>query len=202
MNTPSPTAPADQPHQEPLIRKSIGAISLVVLLAVPVFLLVVLQRSTNSRVLHVGDPIPAAALHGVAPGDALLAGINERLAAIFFFSVDCPHCQREIPIFNEVGKEFASEVEFIAIVLSDQQKTQSFVQTNDILARVLIDENGAVGKMFGVLELPAFFLVNHDHKIQWVGVGEQPRSEVVRRLSILVGKSLSTAQQGAENTRK
>jgi peroxiredoxin len=202
MDASSPAAPTDQSYQEAPIRKTIATIGLMALLAVPVFLFVVLQRSANLRTLRAGDSIPVASLGGVDPGDALLAGISGKRATILFFSVDCPHCQREISIFNEAGKRFASEVEFVAIALNDRQKTQTFVRTNDVGARVLIDEKGVVGRLFGVSELPALFLVNQDQKIEWVGVGEQPRTELLRRLSVLAGKGPSTVAQGAENTRK
>jgi peroxiredoxin len=202
MDASSPAAQTDQSYRNLLIRKIMATIGLVALLTVPVFLLVVLQRSAKSRMLGAGDSIPVVALGGVDPGDVLLAGITGRRAAILFFSTDCPHCQREIPIFNEVVKQFASEVEFAAIALGDRQKTQAFVQTTDIGARVLIDEKGIVGKLFGVSEVPALFLVDYNQKIAWVGVGEQPRGELLRRLSILVSRGPSRASQGAENTRR
>ena len=202
MDAPSPAARTNRSSQDPHIRKTTAIFGLMALLAVPVFLLIVLQRSSNSRTLRAGDSIPIAALGSVDPGDALLAGISGKRAAILFFSVDCPRCQREIPIFNEAGRRFASEVEFVTVALNDWKKTQTFVRTNDVEARVLVDEKGVVGRLFGILELPALFLVNQDQKIEWVGVGEQPRTELLHRLSTLVGKSPSTVAQDAENSRK
>ena len=179
-----------------------ATIGLMALLTIPVFLLVVLQRSVKSRTLGSGDSIPVVALGAVEPGDALLAGITGRRAAILFFNADCPHCQREIPIFNEVARRFVSDVEFAAIALGDRKKTQTFIQTTDVGARVLIDEKGTVGRLFGVSEVPALFLVENDQKIAWVGVGEQPRGELLRRLSILVSRSALRASQGAVNTQR
>ena len=202
MDASSQPVPTDQAHQKIFIQKTIATIGLVALLAVPVFLLVVLQRSGNSRVLRAGDSIPATALGGVDPGDAFLAGISGKRAAILFFSVDCPHCQREIPIFNEAGRRFWSRIEFVVVALNDREKTQTFVRTNGVVASVFIDEKGIVGRSFGISELPALFLVNQEQKIEWVGVGEQPRTEVFRRLSAFVSKYPSTTAQGAEITRK
>ena len=176
--------------------------SLIALLAVPAFLLVVLQRSKYSQLLRAGDSIPVAILNGLDPGDVLRASIDGRCAAILFFSADCPHCQREIPIFNEAMKRFGSDVEFVAIALNDQQKTRAFVQTNDIKARVIVDEKGLVGKVFGISELPALFLVSDEQKVEWVGVGEQPRTELFRRLSKLKTERRWTITQGANNSRK
>jgi peroxiredoxin len=175
---------------------------LVALLAVPVFFLVVLQRSTNFRMLRAGDSIPAMGLDGVGSGGALLAGISGKRAAILFFSVDCPHCQNEIPIFNEAERRFGSDVDFVTIALNDGQKTESFVRTHDVRTKVHVDEKGIVGKLFGVSEVPALFLVSENQRIEWVGVGEQPRMELFRRLSALVAGRLSTEAEGAGEIRK
>ena len=194
MDAPSPETPTNQPKQEPLIRKIVAVIGLVALLAVPVFLLVVLQRSVNSRLLSKGDIISTAALVGVAPGEELLASTKGRPSAILFFSVDCPHCQREIPIFNEMVRRFGSKVEFVAVAFNDRQKATMFARTSTIPTKMIVDEKGVVGRIFGVSELPMFFLISHDQRIEWIGVGEQPKAELMRRLSELT--------QGAENNRK
>ena len=202
MNASPRAAPTDQLYREPLIRKTLATVGLVVLLAVPAVFLVVLQRSTNLRMLRAGDSIPAAGLDGADPGGVLLAGISDRRTAILFFNVDCPHCQNEIPIFNEAERRFGSEVNFVAITLNDKQRTESFVQTHDVRTKVHVDERGTVGKLFGVSEVPALFLVNQGRKIEWVGIGEQPRTELFRRLSALVAKGLPTTEENAEEIRK
>jgi peroxiredoxin len=175
---------------------------LLALLVVPVALLVVLQRSTNSRMLRAGDSIPTAGLEGSGPEGALLAGVSEKRCAIFFFSVDCPHCQNEIPIFNDAERRFGSDVNFVAITLSEKQKAESFVRTHDVRTKVFIDEKRIVGKLFGVSEVPAFFLLNQDRRIEWVGVGEQSRTEIFRRLSALAAKGPTATIENAEESRR
>ena len=202
MDAPSPAAQKNQANRNLPIRKTMATIGLMALLSVPVFLLVVLQRSAKSKMLRAGDVIPVVTLGSIDPGDALLAGITGRRAAILFFSADCPHCQREIPIFSEVAKQFALEIEFVAVALGDRKKAQTFVQTIDPGGRVLIDEKGVVGKLFGVSEVPSLFLVDHDQRIVWVGVGEQSKGELLHRLSILVGAGPSRRSQGPENARR
>lgn len=202
MNTSSPLASKYQPHQELFVRKTIAAIGLVALFAGPAYLLVVLQHSAQSRMLKPGDSIPVVALRGVDPGIALLSGISGRRAAILFFRVDCPHCEHEIPIFNEAEKLFAAEIQFVAIALSDSQKAQTFVGTNHVEAMVLIDDKGLVGRLFGISEVPVLFFVNEDQKIEWAGVGEQSRTGLLHRLSTLVLKQPLKAGDNTQSTQK
>jgi peroxiredoxin len=202
MDASSPAESTNRLPHESAFRKTTAIFGLVALLAVPVFLLIALQRSEHPRLLRVGERIPVAALSDGGPGEALRTVIDEKRAAILFFSADCPHCQWEMPIFNEAMKRFGSEVEFVAIALNDPQKTQAFVRANDIRVKVLIDHNGVVAKIFGISELPALFLVNREQEIEWVGEGEQPRMELFRRLSMLAAKGPPATVQSVEDNRK
>jgi hypothetical protein len=85
-------------------------------------------------------------------------------------------------------------VEFVAVAFNDRQKATMFARTSTIPTKMIVDEKGVVGRIFGVSELPMFFLISHDQRIEWIGVGEQPKAELMRRLSELT--------QGAENNRK
>jgi peroxiredoxin len=199
MDTSSSTAPQNQPIKDSLIRKTLASAGLLLLLAVPVFLLVALQRSANSQMLHAGNKAPISTLGEIDSRGALPASVEGERAAILFFRVDCPHCQNEIPVFNEAERRFGSKVDFIAVALNEKQKSESFIRTHDVRTKILIDEKGIVGKQFGVSEVPALFLVNQDQIIEWVGIGEQSRAEIFRRLGALVARDAPTA---AKNSRK
>ena len=202
MNTPPLATPRDHPLQSSVLRKTVSAVGLIALLGAPVVLLIVLQRSAKTQMLRSGTIMPITALAATDPGRTLIACTGGRKAAIFFFSVDCPHCQRQIPILKETWKVFASQVEFIVVALSDWQRSEAFLRTNEIGAKVLIDENGVVGRLFGVSELPTIFLVDRDQKIVWAADGEQSRGEILRRLKALAVTNASTATQDDGNNRK
>lgn len=166
-------------------RKVVATLGLVALLAVPVVLLVALQRSTSLKILRVGELIPGETLEAIEPGNASLKSTGGRSRAFFFFRADCPRCRTEIPSLNEAERRFGAMVDFVAIALGDKREAEAFMQTHDVRMRVFVDERGGVGKLFGVSEVPALFLVNQSQRIQWVGIGEQSRGEIFRRLAML-----------------
>lgn len=194
----SSAAQPSEPRHKRVIRKTLAALGVALLLAAPAFFLVLLQRSTNSQLLRVGDSIPAAALGGLDSGGAFVSGFSGKRTAILFFSVDCPRCQNEIPVFNEAERRFGSKVEFVAISLSAKKQTEAFVKAYDVRTIVLIDEKGIMGKRFGISELPAMFLVNQDQKVAWVGVGEHSRTALFRQLSALTDNNASAGVDGAQ----
>lgn len=202
MDTLPLATPGDYPLQSSAFRKTVSAVGFIALLGAPVVLLIVLQRSAKTQMLRPGTIMPIDALAATDPGRTLVACTGGKNALIFFFSVDCPHCQRQIPILKETWKVFGSQVEFIAVALSDWQRSAAFLRTNEIGARALIDENGVVGRLFGVSELPTIFFVDRDQKIVWAADGEQSKGEILRRLKALAGTNASTATQDNGNNQK
>lgn len=174
--------PSKEANQRTHVHKSLASLGLMALLAIPVFLIVAIKRSSSVHTLMAGDPIPPLILSDVNTGEWSLTTARGKRAAILYFSVDCPHCQREIAIFNDAQKSLWTEVEFIAISASNRPKTQMFVRATRTLARVLIDERGEAGQSFGISELPTLFLVNKDLEIQRVIVGEQTREAMLHQL--------------------
>jgi peroxiredoxin len=192
MDTISPALSTVQSTKPQRHRKAVATIAFVAMLAGPALLLIVLQRSSLSRSLRPGDLIPEAKLSENNQGRALLTGVEGKSAAIFFFSIDCPHCQREIPLFNEACRRFGDQVEFLAVAFSDEQRVGGFSRAHDIRVPVVVDPRAVTGKAFGVSELPTLFLINQDKTIEWIGTGERSKGEVFRRLSALVEKNRST----------
>jgi|WetSurMetagenome_2_1015567.scaffolds.fasta_scaffold467863_2 peroxiredoxin len=191
MDTISPAPSTCQSTKSRERRKAIATIAFVAMLAGPALLLIALQRSNPSRSLRPGDLIPVAKLSENNQGRSLLAGIEGKIAAISFFSIDCPHCQREIPLFNEAWRRFGDQVEFFAVAFSDELKVGGFSRAHDIRLPVIVDPQAVTGKAFGVSELPTLFLINQDRTIEWIGTGERSKGEIFRRLSALIEKNRS-----------
>jgi peroxiredoxin len=187
MNAPLSTTASNQSQRITHARKAMATLGLVALLAVPVVLLIALQRSTNPKILRTGELIPGEALEAIETGNVSLKSTSGRSRAFFFFRADCPRCRNEIPALNEAERRFGAMVDFVAIALGNKQGAEAFMRTHDVRMRVFVDERGGVGKLFGVSEVPALFLVNQSQRIQWVGIGEQPRREIFRRLAMLEG---------------
>jgi peroxiredoxin len=185
MYTPSFQTFSTSSQEAPRIRRTIGALFLLVLIAAPAVLLIVMRRVENPRVLRVGDRIPAAHAGKNSPVDSLFEGLCKMGCALFFFSADCPHCQRQVPAINEAQQQFSGRVNIIAIARNSEDRIRAFVTQYGLTTSVIADDTGQTGSMFGVYELPTLIFVNRNRRIGWIGTGERPKEEILRRLSVL-----------------
>jgi peroxiredoxin len=176
-------------HQDPhCVRRAVGTIFLLVLVITPAVLLVVVRRLENSRGLRVGDTIPAANAGKNSPVDSLIEGLGKTGCALFFFGAECPHCQRQVPAINEAEKQFLGRVNIIAVTRNSEDQIRAFVAKYGLTARVITDDTGWAGNFFGVYELPTLILVGRDRRIEWIGTGERPKEEILRRLTVLANQ--------------
>ncbi len=80
-----------------------------------------------------------------------------------FFSPRCGHCQRLVPVLDELASVYAGRVKFV---------------------RLNIDQNSMIASQQGVNGTPTLFFYNRGRLVDRV-VGAVPRSELVRHLDSL-----------------
>jgi peroxiredoxin len=173
VDTSLATASAVKQTSQRKTTRIVAAFALLALLCIPEFLVIFVQRSANQATLHRGDTIPPLMLRDLNSHKFSLPDFTGKRLALLFFKVDCPHCQRELLTVNRLSTAFKDDIVFAAISLSDAQKTKDLVDINKSGMLILVDEKAEARNAFGVLEVPALFLVNGDQAIEYRGVGEQ-----------------------------
>lgn len=85
---------------------------------------------------------------------------------VVFWATWCAPCLREIPALKKLHEDYPELIDIIAIsVDSDRNKAKSFVDTQKLTYRNLVDDNGKVGELFGVVRTPTLFVVEPQGKI-------------------------------------
>ena len=170
-------------------RKGIAAIGLVALLVVPVLALVLLQRSGSPHLLGVGERAPSVTLQSEDSTMVSLLDVSGMPTVVFFFSVDGPHCRKQMPVVSAAQARFGGSVRFLAVSESTKEKTHGFVKSANPLPLVLLDEKGAAAKAFGVWDLPSLFLVGRDQAIWQVFIGEHSAAILENELARLTSET-------------
>lgn len=167
----------------PMIRRLAAAVGLVTLVLIPVVLLVLLQRAANTHMLRKGDAVPRLKLMSLESNEVSLEGFGGKRLALLFFSVDCPHCQKEISNFERLQKLFAEKITFLSVSLNERGRTEGYVKSHGLTVETLLDEKGEARRAFGIDEIPVLFLVDGDLNVEHREIGEGTLASRVKLLT-------------------
>lgn len=184
----SPPTTIDSPH--PIMKRLGAAIGLVALIIIPVGLLVLLQRAANTHTLRKGDAVPRLKLISLESNEVSFEGFGGKRLALLFFSVDCPHCQKEILNFERLQKLFAEKITFLGVSLSERKKTEGYLRSHGLTVETLLDEKGEAGRAFGIDEIPALFLVGEGLNVEHREIGEGTLASRVKLLTAFSGDGI------------
>ncbi|HCA78504.1 MAG TPA: hypothetical protein DEP53_02090 [Bacteroidetes bacterium] len=179
MTTPLQHSTAVQKNPDQATKKPLETLRILAIIAFPVILAVVMQRISIEQPLKAGDAAPDLFLQSLNGESFSLRELYSRRLAVLFFSVDCPHCRTELKDVETLRATFRESVQLLLITTSERVRTKSLLDSLGISAPVAIDEKGRAQSAFGVVMLPATFLINAHGIIHASSFGE--RSLDVRR---------------------
>jgi thiol-disulfide isomerase/thioredoxin len=103
---------------------------------------------------------------------------------IEFFAVWCPHCQREVPVVNQLQRVDGDRADIIAIPASpfgfdkssslQQADLDRFAHEFGVDYRIGFDGIFAASYDYGITSFPTFYFVNSDRHVTAVEGGEVP----------------------------
>jgi peroxiredoxin len=131
-----------------------------------------------------GDRIPAFTLPRLE-GDPLSvpSDVNGSILAIRFWADWCHFCESDMAGMETVFRDYRKQgLRVLAVNVGQPRKTvQRFVDRLGLTYEILLDQNGAVSRSYGVIGLPATFLVDRQGRIVTRILGES-KPEVLEGL--------------------
>ena len=109
-----------------------------------------------------------------------------------FFKITCPVCQFTFPFLERLYHAYGGErVSFWGISQDDAQDTREFCDEFGVHFPVLLDGEGyPVSNEYGLTNVPTFFLIGQDGKVQVASVGFAKRAleEISEKLARFLGR--------------
>jgi cytochrome c biogenesis protein CcmG/thiol:disulfide interchange protein DsbE len=138
----------------------------------------------NAKSLNlVGKPAPEFTLPDLHEGSFDLAATNGHIVLLSFWASWCPPCRREMPTLARLQKELATEtVEVVLVAMDSPAKAQRFLTKAHLEARSVVDEDGTLGKVYGVRTIPRAFVIDRDGMVRRVLFGGSSEKDLRRAI--------------------
>ncbi len=155
-----------------------------------------MARKHTTETLSVGQSAPAFTLQNVAGSRVSLSEALVRGPVVAaFFKISCPVCQFTFPFLERLYKTYGGDrVSFWAISQDDAADTKAFCSKYGVTFPALLDEDGyPVSNSYGLTNVPTYFLIAPDGKIQVasVGFGKRALEAIAERLASFLGTAAS-----------
>jgi peroxiredoxin len=109
---------------------------------------------------------------------------------INFWATTCPGCVKEIPVLNDLFKQYQSQDLIIIGVAMDydpEAQVREMVRKKNMNYQVVLDSNGEIARAFGNVSLtPTTFFINRHGLILKHKLGEMNHSELELAIQSIV----------------
>lgn len=95
------------------------------------------------------------------------------------WAVWCPTCLASIPVYNQLAKQYAGRVNFVALALENNQATEEYARLNLEFAAAH-DSSGHFIEFFAATMIPFVAITDEGGKVLWQGNEFEP--ELLKRL--------------------
>jgi peroxiredoxin len=91
------------------------------------------------------------------------------LSVLVFWSVDCPHCRKSLPLFNDWYKNNKDKATIITAArvtnAAMRTKTREFIELQGLQFETVEDQDRVVAELYKVTATPTIFVIGPDGKV-------------------------------------
>jgi len=121
---------------------------------------------------RIGQLAPKFELPDLQGNMVSLEELRGKVVMLDFWATWCGPCRRSMPMLEELQDEFPEDLVLLAINLVESPDlVRSFVAENAIRSRVLLDEEGQVGRIYRSLSIPMQVIIDKEGIVQHIEVG-------------------------------
>ena len=117
-----------------------------------------------------------------------LSDYSGKVIILNFFATRCPPCRMEMPDFDKIQKEYASDVKVIAINVGreSRENIREFARSNNLGFTMVMDDDIAI-RLYGPIRgIPVTVIIDRDFNIARRYVGFRPKEVFVRDIKDLL----------------
>lgn len=123
------------------------------------------NRTTGQSSQNNNPAAPDFSLKDLNEKTVKLSDYKGKIVILNFWAVWCKYCKQEMPDLNELNKELEKDNEAVILAVDSQESSdtvKSYLSSNKINLKVLLDQDGSVTQTYGVSGFPTTFVINKD----------------------------------------
>ena len=141
--------------------------------------------SETPPMLQIGEAAPNFKLPDLSGQEISLDQFKGKVVMLDFWATWCGPCRMTMPLMESIQKEFANDLILLTINLQESKDiVRDYVRAQNLHSRVLLDEEGSVGSVYGTDSIPMQILIDRQGIVRHVQAGFGPRTAAQLRSEI------------------
>ncbi len=161
-------------------------------LIIGVFLITifVIQSFRSQEPVEAGKAAPPFTLQDMSGREVSLDDYKGEIVIVDFWATWCGPCRMTMPMLDDIQEEYAGKMSVLAVNLQEPKGVvREYILEHGLNSKVLLDEDGSVGRQYGAAAIPLQLLIDQNGIIRLIlngfhpGMGAQFRNEINKLLS-------------------
>lgn len=166
-------------------KRRVFAVGVILCFAAAFFSGCARRGSEPGPMAELGQPAPDFTLPDLGGQQVSLSQFRGRIVMLDFWATWCGPCRMTMPVVESLQKEYADSMVVLAVNLQETQDiVNDYIRAHGIHSRVLLDEEGSVGLMYGAESIPLQILIDKQGVVRYAMPGYGPRMAAVLRAEI------------------
>ena len=111
---------------------------------------------------------------------------DDEINVLLFWSVDCGHCKKHMPVVNDYMKSQGAGINLISAARVDnanmKTRTKEYAQFNKLIFPTVVDQDRSISKAYKVTATPTMVIISPDGTVEDVLVSGRDFEPVLERL--------------------
>jgi len=121
---------------------------------------------------QIGQPAPTFQLEDLEGNQIALEQYRGKIVMLDFWATWCGPCRQSMPVLEELQARYSDDLVLLAINLEEsREQVRSFAAQENIRSKVLLDEQGEVGRAYRSMSIPMQVLIDPDGIVRYIQIG-------------------------------
>jgi thiol-disulfide isomerase/thioredoxin len=177
-----------------MLRNAAGGLNLkdkkifiIVLVAVllSVFTMQCYRPAPEAGSVEIGQTAPQFKLYDMTGHAVSLDQYKGKIVVLDFWATWCGPCRESMPKLDKIQEEYAGKMVLLAINVQEPESVvRDYLRSQSLAAKVLLDEDGSVGRQYGAVMIPMQVLIDREGVVRHVvnGFNPQIKAEIKKLL--------------------
>jgi thiol-disulfide isomerase/thioredoxin len=165
----------EQQEVETVAKKNAFAVCVVLCISAMIFSGCARRPPESESMVDIGQAAPSFKLPDLNGQQVSLDQYKGKIVMLDFWATWCGPCRMTMPIVENLQKEYVDTMVLLTINLQESHDVvRDYIRAQGIRSRVLLDEEGLVGKVYGTESIPLQILIDKQGIVRFIQAGYGP----------------------------